>query len=202
MSAEPIAVVPLAGGRPVALTFDDGPDPDTTLRLVEVLVDHDATATFFMVGEEAEAHPDVVEATLAAGMGVGVHGWDHESLQNADPGEVARQLGRCLETLRAAGADPQLFRPPYGHSDAALFNAAAAHGLATIGWSVDPGDWRRPGVDAIVDAVRQQVAPGAIVLLHDGGGNRSQTLAALPGVLATIDDADLDVVDLLEQLLQ
>jgi peptidoglycan/xylan/chitin deacetylase (PgdA/CDA1 family) len=202
VSTEPIRLLPFSRGRPVALTFDDGPDPEATPRIIEVLVQHGATATFFMVGEEAQAYPDVVEATVAAGMGVGVHGWDHANLEASDPSVINRQLEWCLDVLRSAGADPQLFRPPYGNSDAALFQAAAAHGLATVGWSVDPRDWRRPGVDAIVDGVRREVAPGAIVLLHDGGGDRSETVAALPSVLAALQESDLTVVDLLAQLLQ
>jgi peptidoglycan-N-acetylglucosamine deacetylase len=201
MRAAPIWAMPVQGDAPVALTFDDGPDPGTTLEVVDVLVAHGVTATFFVVAELALRYPEPVLRALGAGMEIGLHGWDHVDLAGQPAASVAGQLERSLEAIRKLGADPHLFRPAYGSLDDVIVETAAACGLATVNWSVNPEDWTRPGAGVIADRVAQAVEPGAIVMLHDGGGDRSQTVAALPVILDHFTAAGLTVVDLLGQLL-
>ncbi|MCU1449625.1 MAG: oligosaccharide deacetylase [Acidimicrobiales bacterium] len=200
MNLEPIWTMPTAGGAPVALTFDDGPDPDATPQVLDILADHGVTATFFVVGEVAARHPGVVRMLVDRGMGVGVHSWDHEHMAGRPRESSSEQIGRCVETLRALGADPQLFRPPYMEWDHAVIEAAMGAGLATVGGSVDAKDFECPGAGVIAARVRAGAAPGTIVGLHDGGGDRSQTVAALPEIIDGFGRAGLTVVDLLTQL--
>jgi peptidoglycan/xylan/chitin deacetylase (PgdA/CDA1 family) len=197
---QPIWTVPTEGDGPVALTFDDGPNPPYTLDLLDVLAEQAVPATFFFLGENATAHPDVVRRVIDAGMDVGVHSWDHVSLVDRPRPFVEEQIVRTLVTLSELGAAPQLFRPPYHEYDDNVLAVAFDAGLVTVAGIVAAGDWACPGADVIVARVREQLQPGAIVVLHDGGGDRRQTVAAVPSIIGDIAAAGLHVVDLVEQL--
>jgi chitin deacetylase len=171
------------GEKVIALTFDDGPLPRYTRKVLEILKAHDARATFFMLGSELKSSPAVARDVRDAGHAVGNHSWSHP-VRSKDPGG---EVGRTdTEIRKLLGVDTTLFRPPYGILNNGLAKAAATHGEAVLLWSVDTNDWKRPGASKIASRVIHGAHPGAIVLMHDGGGNRSQTVAALPVILDTL----------------
>ncbi|MGP3973258.1 polysaccharide deacetylase family protein [Streptomyces sp. 8N114] len=169
-----------AGGRVLALTFDDGPHPEHTPRLLEVLRRHDVQATFFVVGENAAAFPGLLNAMAADGHVVGNHSWAHRTLTRMRPSDVRDDLGRTSELIdRVVGTPPRWCRAPYGAWHPPSLKVCADLGMEPMGWSVDTHDWTRPGTARIVRAVTDRATPGAIVLQHDGGGPRHQTVAAV-----------------------
>ena len=172
-------------GRVVALTFDDGPHPEYTPRVLALLARYGAVATFCIVGVEAQRHPDLVRAVAAAGMALCAHTMSHdENLRTRPPARIEAEVGGSAAVLRdGTGAPVRYFRAPAGNWSPELAAVAARNGLRPLGWSVDSGDWRRPGAERIVAAVQRDVRPGAVVLLHDGGGRRDQTVAALEQLL-------------------
>jgi peptidoglycan-N-acetylglucosamine deacetylase len=174
-------------GKTVALTFDDGPDPRFTPAILAILASARVPATFFMVGSQAAAHPDLVRRVAVAGQAVGGHTWHHVRLGRLAPAEVAAEVD-CTDRLLAslAGQPVRLVRPPDGAYDSGVVGLLAARGVQLVLWTVDSRDWTRPGVGRIQATVARQLRPGAIILLHDGGGDRSQTVAALPGVLGLL----------------
>lgn len=177
------------GGRTLALTFDDGPDPRWTPRVLTLLRAAGVHATFCVVGEQVAAHPELVARIAAEGHRLCNHTQTHdERLATRSDTEIEHEvLGASAATHKAApDARVDLFRAPGGFFTAHLDTLVAGWGLRPLGWSVDPDDWRRPGTQAIVTRVLTHVHPGAIVLLHDGGGNRAQTIAALPLLLAEL----------------
>jgi peptidoglycan-N-acetylglucosamine deacetylase len=169
----------------VALSFDDGPYP-LTPRFVRMLRANRAIATFFMIGRQVtSSYQGTLETELREGDALGDHTWSHPDLLSSD--EVRGQLQRTLQVIRRlSGYTPCVFRPPYGDYDTSVINTARALGLATILWNVDPSDWALPGVSAIVQRVLAQVRPGSIILSHDGGGPREQTLRAYPQIISTL----------------
>ncbi len=171
--------------REVALSFDDGPFP-LTPRFVRMLKANGAVATFFMIGEQVTStYRSTLREELSDGDALGDHTYTHPDLVTA--GGVQSQLQRTIEAIRAlSGYTPCVFRPPYGDYDNSVLSTAASLGLATIMWEVDPSDYTLPGVAAIEQRVLAQVKPGAIVLSHDGGGPREETLAAYPYIIRAL----------------
>lgn len=169
----------------VALTFDDGPDPTWTPRVLAVLARYDASATFFDIGLQAQRYPQLVRAEWAAGMGVGNHTWSHPDLTRLTPAQLATQIGRAADVIASdtGGQAPVCLRPPYDAVDLAVQRATDGVHESLMLYDVDPRDWSRPGVAAIVHRVLAAARPGMVVDLHDAGGNRSQTVAALPLIL-------------------
>jgi peptidoglycan/xylan/chitin deacetylase (PgdA/CDA1 family) len=182
------AARPTAAARPagvVYLTFDDGPTPAYTPRVLALLARHRARATFFVVGRNAATWPGLVRRELAAGHGVGNHTWSHRRLTGLRGGRLQAEVGATSAAIRrATGSGPRCLRPPYGTVDAASAYQVRALGLRLVLWDVDSNDWRRPGAGVIAGRVLSRVHSGDVVLLHDGGGNREQTLAALDQVLS------------------
>ncbi len=167
--------------RVVALTFDDGPWPDTP-GFVSVLERERVPATFFLIGRQVAGRGALLRRELADGDALGNHSFTHPNL--VATGDVAAQLAQTSTAIeRAAAYQPCVFRPPYGAQDGAVVAGAAAQGLTTVVWDVDPSDYTRPGTDAIVRRVLAGVRSGSIVLMHDGGGPREETLAALPRII-------------------
>ena len=172
-----------AAARTVALTFDDGPWPDTP-RFLHVLEREHVRATFFLIGRQVRGHAPELRRMLRDGDAIGNHTYTHPDLLR-----VRRSVGRELTETSAAivhevGYRPCLFRPPYGALNRRVISLAGDLGMTTIVWDVDPRDWSRPGRTAIVRRVLSGARGGSIVLMHDGGGDRSQTLSALPRVIA------------------
>jgi peptidoglycan/xylan/chitin deacetylase (PgdA/CDA1 family) len=184
----PVAYHPAAGAAgplPVALTFDDGPWPHNTQQILTILAQRQAPATFFVVGRQVQRYPELVRREVAAGMAIGSHSYRHP--QPFDQLPVARirdEIAQGRRTLVPLGVHPVGFRPPGGAASPAVTAAAQELGDRTVLWSVDPADWQ-PGVtsDQLVQRVLAAARPGAIVLLHDGGGDRSATVAALPAII-------------------
>ena len=176
-------------GDVVYLTFDDGPHPVYTPQILEILARHNARATFFVLGSLAEKYPVLIERIVAEGHTVANHTWIHEDL-SALPKELFDQtVGRTQEIL-GEHATPCL-RPPYGSTDAFTRDWAASHGLALTMWTVDTHDWRKPGAATIADLIVAGATDGAIVSLHDGGGDRSQTVQALDDALTRLSAYDI-----------
>jgi peptidoglycan/xylan/chitin deacetylase (PgdA/CDA1 family) len=175
--------------RVVALTFDDGPWYDTP-QFLNVLERYHVVATFFEIGEQISTYGKggaVERRMLADGDMVGDHTWSHPNVSRGGP-FAAGQIARTAAAIRSAthGFRPCLFRAPYGAVSSALTGEARSMGFTTIQWDVDPTDWARPGTGAIYSRVVGGARPGSIILQHDGGGNRSETLAALPQEIQTL----------------
>lgn len=172
------------GERVVYLTFDDGPHPSYTPPILDLLARYNARATFFVLGRQVEAHPALTEAIHAAGHKLANHTYSHPALAGVGREIFLREVGTAQNLLgaRASGC----FRPPYGSLDANTYIYAAELGLRLVLWDVDPQDWALPGAGAIAARVLGSTGPGSIVLFHDGGGERSQTVAALATILAEL----------------
>lgn len=171
--------------RQVALTFDDGPLPPYTGRVLDILERYGVTATFFCVGMLADAYPDGVAEIRQRGHQLGNHTWSHPFLPELTRAEVVAQVSRAGEAIaRAAGEDPPtLFRPPYGGRSPQVLRWLAELDSTVVLWDVMGFDWALPGEEHISQAVLDSVQPGSVVLLHDGGGDRQQTVDALPAIL-------------------
>ncbi len=172
-------------GRRVALTYDDGPSAQTPAFLSE-LQRLGVPATFFMIGREVQALPAIARQVLADGNAIGDHSWNHANLAGGGPAATDQLIRTNAAIRRATGFTPCLFRPPYRATGPDLVTRVREQGMTSVLWSVDPSDWARPGTDAIIARVLAQAGPGAIILSHDGGGDRSQTLAALPLIVSAL----------------
>ena len=170
--------------RVVAIGFDDGPWTDTS-SFVHMLARNHAVATFFMIGEQVTpAYTQTLRTELRYGDALGDHTYTHPYLTRAD---VASQLQRTQAAIeRLSGYTPCVMRPPYGAYDPSVVATARSLGMATVLWNVDPSDWALPGTAAIEQRVLAQVQPGSIIISHDGGGPRGQTLAAYPAIISAL----------------
>jgi peptidoglycan/xylan/chitin deacetylase (PgdA/CDA1 family) len=180
----------IAGDRKVvALTFDDGPNPDATPLILDTLAEKKVRATFFVLGSHAERWPELVRRISHEGHQLGNHGYFHRKLQFKSPFYVSRDIRLGIRAIRRAGAPaPRYFRAPHGFRSPWTTPIASSYGERTVGWSLGVWDSDRPGVDEIVKRTLEGVSPGSIVLLHDGDGynpdgDRMQTAAALPQII-------------------
>lgn len=167
--------------RSIALTFDDGPLEPYTAQILALLSQYHAQATFFVLGEQVQQYPALVQREVRMGMEIGLHGQRHWNLYSMGASYIVNDAVSQRKSLESLIPRLQisLYRPPFGNHNAQLVSQLAAHRLTMVLWDVDTRDWAQPGVTAIVRKVEQQVRPGSIVLFHDGGGNRSQTVQAL-----------------------
>ncbi|MFD0277695.1 polysaccharide deacetylase family protein [Kitasatospora sp. NPDC127111] len=190
-AAESKPVYELDGGRRVvALTIDDGPDPRYTPTVLSLLEQYGIRATFFLIGENVAEHPALVREIAARGHHIANHTWTHPDLRRLSDTQVRDELTRTSDLLnRTIGKPPTWFRAPGGDWSTASLKVAADLGMRNMAWSVDPRDWARPGTSVITDRILKDVRPGAIVLNHDGGGDRSQTVAALKAYLPVLVDS-------------
>jgi peptidoglycan/xylan/chitin deacetylase (PgdA/CDA1 family) len=171
----------------ITLTFDDGPNPPYTSQILAILKRSGIRATFFCIGSQVATHPEIVRQEFAAGHTIGNHTWSHPSLPALSASQVRAQLTMTSDIVQhITGVRPRFFRPPYEALSAQVLAQVNQLGLTTVLWSVDPRDWSLPGVNVIISRVLSQTGNGAIILMHDGGGNRSQTVAALPVIIATL----------------
>jgi len=185
--------------REVAIGFDDGPAADTP-AFVTMLERSDARATFFMIGEQVSStYRATLLRELRNGDVLGDHTFTHPDLTRS--GAVRAQLQKTIGVIRAvSGYTPCIFRPPYGAYDQSVVEAARSLGLATVLWNVDPSDYTQPGTAAIEQRVLSEVRPGSIVISHDGGGPRGQTLAAYPAIIAALRARGYRIVTIPELL--
>lgn len=169
----------------VALTYDDGPAPITP-AFVSGLERLGVTATFFQLGQAVAANGPLLRRMLANGFELANHSWNHANLGGGGPG-ASDQVARTNAAIRrATGFTPCLFRPPYGSTGADLVARTRALGMTSVLWTADPNDWRLPGTGAIISRVLAQSGAGAIILSHDGGGPRGQTLAAMAPIVKAL----------------
>jgi cellulose synthase/poly-beta-1,6-N-acetylglucosamine synthase-like glycosyltransferase/peptidoglycan/xylan/chitin deacetylase (PgdA/CDA1 family) len=193
----------------IVLTFDDGPDPEWTPQILDKLAEHDAHAVFFVTGNMAARYPELVRRMVDEGHEVGLHTFNHPDLSYQPTSRIQRELSQSqLALAGAAGVHTSLFRPPYSSTADALDNKSwpvtreiARRGYITAFIDNDSEDWARPGVDEIVRrATPQQPGKGAVVLMHDSGGDRSRTVAALDRLLPQLKAQGYQFPDLTEAL--
>jgi cellulose synthase/poly-beta-1,6-N-acetylglucosamine synthase-like glycosyltransferase/peptidoglycan/xylan/chitin deacetylase (PgdA/CDA1 family)/spore germination protein YaaH len=180
-----------SNSKTVALTFDDGPDPVFTQKILDVLRSHGVKATFFVVGENVRDNPQLLRDEFAQGHEVGNHTFTHPDLESISDDELRIQANateRLIESVLRRRT--VLFRPPYGGDmepmsldRARPLAVTSALGYYTVGYGVDPTDWARPGTDKIVSSVLAHATNGSVILLHDSGGDRQQTVDALPRII-------------------
>lgn len=176
--------------KAIALTFDDGPWPGTTLRILKILKKAKVSATFFVVGYLAERYPGLIHAEQAAGMHIQNHSWQHDtdpSFADLSPGKIENEMVRVNDIIDRTGPRPVVFRPPGGSWDNQVREIAASLGMRIVLWDVDTKDFvssRKP--KQIVKSVLSQVRAGSIILMHDGGGDGAHTAKALPGIIKGI----------------
>jgi peptidoglycan/xylan/chitin deacetylase (PgdA/CDA1 family) len=177
------------GQKAIALTIDDGPSPVYTPQVLAILARYKVRAAFSMVGQNVSYYPGVAREVAAAGHMIVNHTWDHANLGPLSAVSTRTEIDRAAEEIHAAtGTVPRMFRAPYGTWTTAALDYCATQGLTPLDWSVDPRDWSRPGVDSIVNTIMTSTRTGSIILEHDGGGNRSQTVAALRTVIPRLLD--------------
>ncbi len=174
-------------GRTVAFTFDDGPDPDDTPRLLDVLRRHHVRAVFCLWGEHARQHPDLVRRIARDGHVLCNHSMTHEDMSTWSPEDIRADLRAANAAIRAAvpWARIPYFRAPYGAWGSSP-SVAARLGMQPLGWRLAINDWEPPGTDVLVDRLLTGITPGAVVLMHDGGGDRGQTVDAVASVIPTL----------------
>jgi peptidoglycan/xylan/chitin deacetylase (PgdA/CDA1 family) len=186
----------------VALTFDDGPHPQSTRRVLKILAERGHTATFFVVGRKVLEHPDVVREIHQAGHALGLHGFLHDRLFSLKPPNYVRKdIERTQDAVeQACGLRPTLFRPPIGHVSSRTASAAKRAGVTLVAWSVRAFDGvSKPSVERVVRRVERGLVPGAIVLLHDAAEKddfEPTSIDALPRILERIEEKGLHTVRL------
>ncbi|MEU9184721.1 polysaccharide deacetylase family protein [Streptomyces sp. NPDC048484] len=179
------------GARGVNITIDDGPDPEWTPQVLEILRKYEVKATFCMVGTQAQAHPDLVKKVVAAGHRLCDHSVSHDTAM--DKNTQAYQSKQILDAERmitkaSGGVRPMYYRAPGGAFTPYSRTLAASRGMRPLGWNVDTKDFERPGTDAIVATVERELPDGPTLLFHDAGGDRSQTVEALRRLLPQLKE--------------
>lgn len=169
-----------AAGRVVALTFDDGPDPEQTPRVLDTLRAHGVRATFFLIGSKAELHPEIVRRMAAEGHAIGIHTWSHTpGFPMLRSGAMAADILRCRESLREiTGVETDLFRPPYGVTNPMVARAVKRTGSRCVGWSIRSLDTlRQRSREAVARRIRRRLGDGKVILLHDDRPGAERLLA-------------------------
>jgi peptidoglycan/xylan/chitin deacetylase (PgdA/CDA1 family) len=175
--------------REMVLTFDDGPDPRYTPAILRTLREYGVRAMFFVCGGMATDHRDLLREMADDGHVVGNHSWSHPLIPGLPPSGIRAELGRTSEVIeKSLGAAPLWYRAPFGAWNRHSFEIGAELGMEPLAWTLDTLDWTKPGTRTIVRRVLQGAGPGVIVLSHDAGGDRSQSVAALRRYLPELLD--------------
>jgi peptidoglycan-N-acetylglucosamine deacetylase len=190
-------LMPFAPANAVALTIDDGPWPEWTPRILDLLAKYDVKATFCMIGMQVPQNQKLVRMVHDAGHQIANHTQTHPlRIAKFTRAQVEVEISTATKHLvDVTGEYPRLFRSPGGNWSTPLFEATAAHGMLPIDWDVDPRDWSRPGTDHVINTMLR-AKPGDILLCHDGGGDRSQTLSALTTVIPRLKSRGLQFITL------
>ena len=186
--ATTVAATPAAGvvRTYVYLTFDDGPSQYTP-QILRILRAYGARATFFELGQNVARYPYLTRRVYQQGNSVQNHTWSHPDLRHVSWPVFRSQVQKTDRYIRAqTGYTPRCLRPPYGGTNRLVSHRAAVLGKKIRVWTIDTRDWSRPGTSVIVRRALANVHSGSVILMHDGGGNRSQTVAALPTILRTL----------------
>ena len=180
--------------RSVALTFDDGPSPYTQ-RILDALRREKAKGTFFTLGNQLAEFPLPLQRAVAEGHAIGDHTWNHADLTRLAPADVKSEINDHAAGLQKAGIPrPRLFRPPYGAYNDETLRIARRTGMLTVLWTIDSNDYKAADPKAMADAVLAEARPGAIILLHDGGGDRTVTSRALPLIVRGLRERKFKMV--------
>lgn len=175
---------PTSKGKVAYLTFDDGPNPTYTPQILALLKKYNAEATFFALGQEVDKFPQVAKDTSKTESVVANHTYSHKDISAMSDSAIKKEIVDANTAVKkATGKTPTCFRPPYGAMKSDTKQKLGSVGGKTIMWDVDTQDWARPGVNAIVEHVLDYTQDGEIILMHDGGGDRTQTIAALEQIL-------------------
>jgi peptidoglycan/xylan/chitin deacetylase (PgdA/CDA1 family) len=194
------------GTRQLALTYDDGPNDPHTLRILEVLAQHNVKATFFLIGRYVKQRPDIVRELVRAGQVVGNHTFSHPNLIFASARQTKTELQDCDQALAdAVGEHSRLFRPPFGGRRPSTLKVARALGLEPVMWNVTGWDWKGKPAEFVERKVRQQIRGGDVILLHDGdheafGADRSQTVIATDRLIARYKNEGYEFVTIPEMM--
>ncbi|OJF16545.1 MAG: chitooligosaccharide deacetylase [Bacillaceae bacterium G1] len=190
--------------RQVALTFDDAPDDTFTPQILDVLQREGVKATFFVVGNRAEAHPDIMERIVREGHAVGNHSYNHANLPKLTDEQFREQIRKTDEIIRRfTGYTPRMVRPPYGEISEEQIKWLASQHKTVVNWNVDSLDWKGLTAEQVATNVLGHVHPGSIVLMHSGGGigeDLSGTVNALPLIIRTLREAGIEMVTVPELL--
>lgn len=190
--------------KKVALTFDDGPDNDTTVRILDILKEHDVKATFFVIGKRAEADEAVLKRMVEEGHIVGNHTWNHPNLMKLDQETITRELMQVEEFVeKAVGYKMSLFRSPYGSLSRENVRQVADLGYKIIAWNVDSLDWKGLSGEQVRTNILENVRNGSIILQHSAGGpgeDLSGTVEALPTIITTLQKEGYEFVTVPELL--
>ncbi|MFH0522313.1 polysaccharide deacetylase family protein [Streptomyces sp. M41] len=175
-------------GKVVYLTFDDGPHAQHTEKVLDILTQYRAKATFFQNGANAKRYPEITQRVHELGHSVQNHAWSHRDLTTLSAQELLDEIARTDDMLGSlTGYVPKCLRPPYGAQNGAVTSQAAKLGKRVSLWDIDPEDWKQGrSASKIKEHVLKEVSPNEVILLHDGGGDRSRTVAALPGILEAL----------------
>lgn len=179
------------GLHKVALTFDDGPDPKWTPQILKILKEKNAPASFFVLGTQTQHYPDLLERIMRDGHEIGNHTYSHQNIAEESDEQIELELNATTRLIEAVtGHSTAYFRPPFGidgtptqPGEVRSLRVVRDLGYLTVAESIDPDDWERPGAQVIIDRVKNQRATGSVILMHDGGGDRSQTVEALPEII-------------------
>ncbi|HXQ19386.1 MAG TPA: polysaccharide deacetylase family protein [Acidimicrobiales bacterium] len=184
------------GSKVVALSFDDGPSPVYTPQILGILKAYRAPASFEIIGSEGAADPAQLQQEAAGGFALVNHTWEHVDLATQSPAGWVGEVD-ATDNLIASVTHRSVscLRPPYGYTNGAVVSQLAQRGLGELMWDVDPSDYLRPGASVIAQRVLSALQPGAIIVMHDGGGDRSQTVAALPAIINGIRSAGYSIVE-------
>ncbi|GAA2313927.1 polysaccharide deacetylase family protein [Streptomyces hawaiiensis] len=181
-------------GRIMVLTFDDGPDPRYTPHILDTLAQYDVRAMFFVCGEMVAGGRNLLARMADEGHVVGNHTWSHPLLTRLTRRQIRSEMERTSDVIEDAyGERPEWFRAPYGAWNRTAFRIGAELGMEPLGWTVDTLDWATPGVRSIANRVERGAAPGVVVLSHDAGGDRSQSVRALRRYLPELLDSGYHV---------
>lgn len=198
-----IGIISKAGpeNKEVALTFDDGPSSFTG-GILDTLKKYDASATFFTLGNQISEFPLLMQRAVAEGHVVGNHTWDHQDLTRLGPKDVRTEMTDQIDAVTGKSLPaPKLFRPPYGAINDQVVAQARRAGMLTVMWSLDTNDYKLPPAEVMAAQVLAEIEPGSIVLMHDGGGDRTTTSAALPIILKGLTKAGYKMVTVSKLLL-
>lgn len=180
-------------GNYVALTFDDGPSPSLTPRVLDILKQNNAKATFFVVGRSVEKNKDILARAVAEGHEIGSHTWNHIKMTTSSTARVIDEMDRsCAAIKNATGIAPKVMRPPYGAVNASIVSLMKSrYGMPTIMWDVDTRDWQHPGVSVVINRAVGKARPGSIILLHD---IHESTLQAVEGIVTGLQARGFRIV--------
>jgi peptidoglycan/xylan/chitin deacetylase (PgdA/CDA1 family) len=182
--------VATASGGKLYLTFDDGPNPDTTPHLLKLLAEEKVPATFFLIGEQITRHKQLGKDIVDAGHTVGNHSFKHEFMPGMPSKRITEEIHRTNDLLREISPDraPRLFRPPFGILDRKAADCARAAGLSVVYWTIVPEDWEHVGAIKIVERVSKKMSAGSIIVLHEGSTIAGQTIESTRQIIKLARD--------------